>query len=100
MRSCARDAIARLADCRFLGQAFELTVPLRESALDRDAVAELCRRFEEAHLTRYGHAFSGDFPVEIVNLRLVGSRIPQGATELRFVAESNPSPWRSSWSGR
>jgi hypothetical protein len=22
VRSCARDAIARLADCRFLGQAF------------------------------------------------------------------------------
>ena len=37
----ARDAIAwsRQADCRFLGQAFELTVPLRESALDRGAVA-------------------------------------------------------------
>ena len=69
-------------------------MPLRESALDRDAVAELCRSFEEAHLTRYGHAFSGDFPVEIVNLRLVGSRIPHGLTELRFVAESDPPPER------
>ncbi|MCE3250549.1 MAG: hyuA, partial [Geminicoccaceae bacterium] len=90
----ARDAItwSRQADCRFLGQAFELTVPLRERALDRDAVAELCRRFEEAHLTRYGHAFSGEFPVEIVNLRLVGSRPPQGLAELRFAPEPDPPP--------
>jgi N-methylhydantoinase A len=90
----ARDAIAwsRQADCRFLGQAFELTVPLPERALDRDAVAELCRRFEEAHLSRYGHAFSGEFPVEIVNLRLVGSRAPQGLAEVRFVPESDPPP--------
>jgi N-methylhydantoinase A len=90
----ARDAItwSRQADCRFLGQAFELTVPLPERALDRGAVVELRRRFEEAHLTRYGHAFSGEFPVEIVNLRLVGSRPPQGLAELRFAPESAPPP--------
>jgi N-methylhydantoinase A len=67
-------------------------VPLPERALDPDALGELCRRFEDAHLTRYGHAFSGEFPVEIVNLRLVGSRPPQGVPELRFVPESDPPP--------
>jgi N-methylhydantoinase A len=90
----AGDAIAwlRQADCRFLGQAFELTVPLPEGALDQDALGELCRRFEDAHLTRYGHAFSGEFPVEIVNLRLVGSRPPHGVPEPGFVAEPDPPP--------
>jgi N-methylhydantoinase A len=74
----------RQVDARFAGQAFELTVPLPEGTLDRAAVEELCQRFEQAHLDRYGHAFSGEFPVEIVNLRLVGSRPPEGAAELSF----------------
>ena len=49
--------------------------------LDARAVAELCARFEAEHLARYGHAFSGEFPVEIVNLRLVGTRRPAGIVE-------------------
>jgi N-methylhydantoinase A len=76
----------RQADLRFAGQAFELTVPLPDGPLDRTAVAELCRRFEAAHLARYGHAFSGEFPVELVNLRLVGWRRPEGVGELRHEA--------------
>jgi N-methylhydantoinase A len=74
----------RQADLRFAGQAFELTVPWPEGPLDRAAVAELCRRFEAAHLARYGHAFSGEFPIEVVNLRLVGARPPDGVSELRY----------------
>ena len=88
---------------RFAGQAYELTVPfgdarngrVREgrgggdrgvpgtggSRLDARSVADLCTRFEAEHLARYGHAFSGEFPVEIVNLRLVGSRRPVGVVE-------------------
>ena len=102
-----RDEIefARQADVRFAGQAYELTVPFGDtrnegagagrsgdggnggaseagdSRLDAPAVADLCNRFEAEHLARYGHAFSGEFPVEIVNLRLVGSRRPAGIVE-------------------
>ena len=98
-------AFARQADVRFAGQAYELTVPFGEprsegdganrsdaagnagaseacdSRLDARAVADLCDRFEAEHLARYGHAFSGEFPVEIVNLRLVGTRRPAGIVE-------------------
>ena len=103
----AREEIrySRLADVRFAGQAYELTVPFGEARaegsdaaggegrgngsgpyvgnarLDAGAVADLCARFEAEHLARYGHAFSGDFPVEIVNLRLVGTRRPAGIVE-------------------
>jgi N-methylhydantoinase A len=87
-------AFTRQADCRFRGQAFELTVPLPEGALDEDAIAELCRCFEGAHRTRYGHAFSGEFPVEIVNLRLVGARTPQGLEDPRFAPQSDLPPER------
>ena len=98
-------AFARQADVRFAGQAYELTVPFGEarnggadtdrggaggngsgaeagdSRLDAQSVVNLCKRFEAEHLARYGHAFSGEFPVEIVNLRLVGSRRPAGVVE-------------------
>ena len=96
---------SRQADVRFAGQAYELTVPFGEvkaarvgedgdghagrgsgsapgdARLDARAVADLCERFEAEHLARYGHAFSGEFPVEIVNLRLVGTRSPAGMVE-------------------
>ena len=86
----------RQADVRFAGQAYELTVPFGNAAenggdgtgpgrddggLDARAVSALCERFEAEHLSRYGHAFSGEFPVEIVNLRLVGTRRPAGIVE-------------------
>ena len=79
---------SRMADVRFAGQAYELTVPFGGAGedgagarLDARVVAELCERFEAEHLARYGHAFSGEFPVEIVNLRLVGTRRPAGIVE-------------------
>ena len=93
---------SRQADVRFAGQAYELTVPFGEAhngeagmghgngrepkrpdrgRLDARAVADLRERFEAEHLARYGHAFSGEFPVEIVNLRLVGARRPGGIVE-------------------
>ena len=108
---------ARQADVRFAGQAYELTVPFGEartegagltrcgagggagasgacvSRLDARAIADLCARFEAEHLARYGHAFSGEFPVEIVNLRLVGSRRPAGIVEpAPFDPASRPGP--------
>ena len=65
----------KFADMRFKGQAYELTVPLECSGeLTMDEFENLAMRFEEQHMLRYGHAFSGEFPVEIVNLRLVGTK--------------------------
>jgi N-methylhydantoinase A len=77
----------RQADVRFAGQAYELTVPFPDDQ-SAAAVDGLCERFEAAHRERYGHAFSGEFPVEVVNLRLVGSRKPDGAREIK--SDRNP----------
>ena len=79
-RSAVR--IRRMADARFVGQAFELSIPFPDGAVDPSAVKELCRRFAEEHTARYGHDFGGQFPVEIVNLRLVGSRTPERAAAI------------------
>ena len=62
----------RLADMRFMGQGFELTVPLLEGTFDV-AVSDWGRSFEAEHEKRYGHAFAGAYPVETVNLRVIGT---------------------------
>ena len=82
---CERDEIGiqRLADVRYAGQAHELTIPLPEGRFDEIAVAELTRRFEAEHEKRYGHRLTGDYPMETVNLRVVGTVAPRGADTVR-----------------
>jgi N-methylhydantoinase A len=55
------------ADCRYLGQGFELAVPLR--GLHRAAMRRLAADFHQLHRSTYGHA-APDEAVEIVTLRL------------------------------
>ena len=82
----------RQADVRFAGQAYELTVPIANGRLDGATIDALCKDFEAEHLSRYGHAFSGEFPVEVVNLRLVGSRKPEGTRDLNIARPPRTEP--------
>ena len=59
--------IMRLADLRYAGQAFELTVPLAS-----DNVAAAAERFEAEHERTYGYRLAGK-PIEIVTLRITGA---------------------------
>ena len=64
------------ADARYKGQGFELTVPLAPGAHQaptRAMLDDFAAAFAAEHVARYGHSFNGAFPVEIVNLRLVGT---------------------------
>ena len=64
------------ADARYKGQGFELTVPLANGAHEAPTRAmfdDFAAAFAAEHVARYGHSFNGAFPVEIVNLRLVGT---------------------------
>ncbi len=95
-------AFQRLADMRYAGQAFELMVPLPDGPLDAAAIEELGRRFEAEHERRYGHAFHGEYPLEIVNLRLVGTVEPEGARSLarvRATAKAAPESGRRVYFG-
>ena len=60
--------LSRLADCRYVGQAYELLVPVPDGPLDADAVAAIVERFEEAHEREYFYRFE-EVPVQIVHLR-------------------------------
>ena len=75
----------RFADMRYLGQAYELTIPCDEP-LDAggDAVAALVRRFHETHERVYGH-HSDEEPTQLVNLRVEGvGHVPRGAWRERI----------------
>ena len=56
----------RYADVRYVGQAFELTIPVSES---RGWLKALGGDFHARYEARYGHCHPGD-PLEIVNLRV------------------------------
>ena len=59
----------RLADLRYVGQAYELTVPAVSCDLTAQDVAHLGRAFQLEHERTYGYS-PDDEPVEMVNLRI------------------------------
>jgi N-methylhydantoinase B len=72
--------LVRLADLRYFGQAWEVTVELPTGAIDAARAAETVERFHVAHEKRYGYSYRDERPgpavarqgVEWVNLRVVG----------------------------
>src|SRR3972149_949747 len=50
------------ADCRYVGQGYELTIPL--SSVTPPALGRLASVFHAAHRARYGHAAPAD-PIEV-----------------------------------
>jgi N-methylhydantoinase A len=72
----ARDEqrMQRTADLRYVGQAFEVRVPVGEGDLDAAEVDQACHEFHAAHKQLYGYDFAADprQAVEWVNLRVSG----------------------------
>ena len=62
-----------VAECRYVGQGFELRAAMPDGPLEPDNVKSVIRSFFEAHKQVYGHAFE-DQLVEIITLRVVGLR--------------------------
>jgi N-methylhydantoinase A len=54
-------------DCRYVGQGYELRIPLPRGTFEAEALEEFHRRHEQ----EYGHAFRD--PIEIVNLRVTAT---------------------------
>jgi N-methylhydantoinase A len=79
----------RLADCRYVGQGYEITVPLTNG--DPDGIEA---GFNAAHRARYRHG-GVEGPVEIVNLRVVAERPAPAPALGRRVGIGRPTPgWR------
>jgi N-methylhydantoinase A len=62
-------SIARSADARYVGQGYELTVPVPSGRLDAAALAGVRRRFDEVYAARYGYS-SPHEAVEVVTWKL------------------------------
>jgi N-methylhydantoinase A len=67
-RALADARLTRFADCRFIGQGYEVTIPAPD-----DDVSALTQEFLAQHKTRHGHA-DPEQPIEVVNLRVVAER--------------------------
>ena len=68
--------LRRLADLRYQGQSFELTVPVSDDLGSDDAIARIGTAFAGEHERTYGHRAGPDEPVEIVSLRVVAQGVP------------------------
>ena len=62
-------SVVRAADARYVGQGYELTVPVPAGALDAAALARVRAAFDEVYAARYGYANPTE-PVEIVTWKL------------------------------
>ena len=73
-----RQRVQRSADLRYVGQAFEVRVPVADgdlgAALTREAAEDVAQAFHAAHRQLYGYDFAEDprQAVEWVNLRVSG----------------------------
>jgi N-methylhydantoinase A len=65
----AQIMLVRAADARYVGQGYELTVPVPAGRLDAAALASVRARFDEVYAARYGYA-APDEPIEIVTWKL------------------------------
>lgn len=65
------------ADCRYVGQGYELRVPMPAERLTTESIDGFRDEFNRLHKEEYGHAFPGN-PIELVNIRVVASgRLPK-----------------------
>jgi N-methylhydantoinase A len=90
-------ALARSADCRYVRQAYELTVPLEAGPITSNALARLASTFHARHRQVYGH----DNPreaVQIVTLRLTATgHLPAISLAAETTDPGQPLPARPVW---
>ncbi|WP_347350586.1 hydantoinase/oxoprolinase family protein [Intrasporangium sp.] len=82
-----RIEVAGTVDCRYMGQGFELNVPVE---LTRAGLLRLPEDFGDLHELRYGHANRTE-PVEIVTLRVTATG-HQGAATAQQLDEGTGTP--------
>ena len=84
--------IERRVDVRYLGQSYELTLPVPRTPLNRAALEELKRAFDTAHDAAYGYAEPSE-PKELVNLRVTAiGTVPKPRLVPRDVESTDDAP--------
>jgi N-methylhydantoinase A/oxoprolinase/acetone carboxylase beta subunit len=79
--------VTRSVDARYLGQGYELTVPVPPGPLDAAALGRLRASFDAVYAARYGYASPRE-PVEVVTWKLSASGGPPAVA----LAKASPAP--------
>jgi N-methylhydantoinase A len=82
-------ALELMADMRYVGQGFEVTVPLDATIPQRRDVTALRQAFERDYVLRFGRDLGG-VPVEVVSWR-ARMIAPPAVREVRFASEGTTS---------
>lgn len=61
----------RDGDLRYVGQGYELKIPIPDGILDEAALSKVWESFHHAHQREYGHCFRENV-IEVVNVRVSG----------------------------
>jgi N-methylhydantoinase A len=89
-----RRLLRRSADLRYVGQAYEVNVPVPTGMADRAAIAAVVGRFHAEHQRLYAHSAPGD-PVEFVSLRVAAvAPVAPPAPAARSGAQGPAAPRR------
>ena len=82
-----RISYLRSLDLRYMGQGYELRIPITEDVFDNETCERIWTEFHDRHRVEYDHCFLKN-PIEVVNLRVTGlglmPRLPENF-------EHNPS---------
>jgi N-methylhydantoinase A/oxoprolinase/acetone carboxylase beta subunit len=85
-----RRVIQRVADCRYLGQGYELRVEADSGEVDADWAAKLAAQFHDAHEREYSRRFE-ESDIEIPNIRVRGIGLIE-PLQMREVDRAGESP--------
>ena len=86
-----RVGFERFADVRYVGQGYELRIPVADGRLDAAALDDVVQRFHRRHESEYGHFFAAS-PIEIVTVRLVGIGRAPKIDSLRHAHRDSSEP--------
>ena len=82
--------VSRSLEMRYLGQNYELELPVAADALSAERVPQLWTAFHEAHKSRFGFSIPGEI-IEIVNYLVTGTSAGE-SPELLTLAEASGPP--------
>ncbi|MGE0766136.1 MAG: hydantoinase/oxoprolinase family protein [Hyphomicrobiaceae bacterium] len=87
-----RATITRSAAMHYVGQSFELVVPVPDGPVNESLARRLEEAFGEEHERVYGHRAGPDEPVELVSMQVLGRGSRDGEGVPERVRPSRPEP--------
>jgi len=93
-------SLDRLADMRYAGQSYELSLPVPDGKISTNVLDSLFKRFHQAHQQSYGYSREGEL-IEFVSFRVVAQgKLPRSRMTDSCPAiqeQSRPADTRTVW---